>query len=179
MEKGGDIGMMGKGFHSSELIEKQSRKVVEIPLYKRIGLTVKQFNDDDIIKPHEREFVRKFTKLGHRIKWIVRDKTAKDGVGYLPTNDFIWRDKEWELKKPQKKKYCNAKRLIKKGRESDKQNYILDYGNALLSEKVAKQLSLYNVRNKKKTITRLFVVDREGLKEIVLRKQEVRRLPPT
>lgn len=168
MEKGGDIGMMGKGFHSSKLIEKKSRKVVEIPLYKRIGLTAKQFNDDDIIKPHEREFVRKFTKLGHRIRWIVRDKTAKDGVGYLPTNDFMWRRKEWELKSPKVKRYNSIFNMIRRGARKGKENFMIDLGKSVLQSNLFSQLSTYNTRNPNNQIKLLYVVDKESLTRVSL-----------
>ena len=33
------------------------------------------------------------------MRWIKRDcKIAPSGIGYLPTNDFVWRGREWELK---------------------------------------------------------------------------------
>ena len=96
MEESGDIGMK------------------EVPLHEKIGLTLEQFNDSNIIKPHERAFVERFIGMGNKIKWIVRDKTVKDGVGYLPTNDFIWRGKEWELKSPKVKRYNSIFNMIRR-----------------------------------------------------------------
>lgn len=151
MEEGGDIGMK------------------EVPLHEKIGLTLKQFNDSDIIKPHERAFVERFIGMGNKIKWIVRIKRGM--TGYLPTNDFVWNGLEWELKKPKRKNYRSVKILIQTGVKSGKKNYILDFGNALLKEKVARQLGMYNLRNREKSISRLFVVDREGLKKIVLKRK--------
>ncbi len=166
MEKGGDIGVMGKGFHSSK--ERKSSKVKENPLYKRIGLTAKQFNDDDIIKPHEREFVRKFTKFGYRIRWIVRDKTAKGGVGYLPTNDFIWRGKEWELKSPKVKRYSSIFNMIRRGARKGKENFMIDLGKSVLQTNLLSQLSTYNTRNPNNKIKVLYVVDKESLTRVPL-----------
>ena len=75
------------------------------PLYERIGLTRKEYYNDDILKPHERDFVRKFSRLGEEVRWITkreRDFLTKE---LLPNNDFIWKDLEWELKRPEQKRY--------------------------------------------------------------------------
>lgn len=139
-------------------------------MYERVGLTKREYYNDDILKPHERDFVRKFSRLGEEVRWIKRDSVNPKTLGYNPTNDFVWRGKEWELKKPKVKKYKNIVKMIKPSINQEKKNFMIDFGNAILKEGLEIQLSRYNVRNTRRRIKNLYIFDREGLKKILLRK---------
>ncbi len=151
------------------LTEEQALDLANTPIHQRIGVTLEQYLDDDVIKVQEREFAKRFTLLGYKVKWILRSRRiGADGISYLPTNDFIWNYIQWELKTPKVKKYNNIFNMIKKGLRQGKKNYILDFGKSLLTDRLAESLSLYNVRNPKRQIYRLYVLDRECLKKILL-----------
>ena len=152
-----------------KLTQKERSFLLKTPLHKRIGLSLRDCNDNNIFKVQEKDFAQRFTDLGHPIRWINRAQPSKNG-GYIPTNDFKWDGIEWELKRPLKQRYGSISGLIKKGVISGKRNYIIDLKGASLQEKVAEQLSMYNKRNKGKEISRLLIFDKEGLKEIVLKE---------
>ena len=44
-------------------------------------------------------FNQNATNAGYAIEWIPRGKMV-EGVGQLPTNDFVWDNLEWEMKTP-------------------------------------------------------------------------------
>lgn len=153
-----------------KLTQKQRQRILDTPVYKRIGLSQEQYMDDNIIKPHEREFAEKFTDLGYKIKWISRIRERKLGTGYLPTNDLIWNNEEWELKRAKKKKYASISKLIKEGRKSEKMNFIIDLDRSTLKENLAKNLAMYNKNNPQNTIQKLYLLDNLRLVEILLEK---------
>ena len=158
-----------KTIQKPKLTEKQRDILLKTPLYKRIGLSLREYSNEDILKVQEKEFAQRFTDLGYSIRWISRAQPSKNG-GYIPTNDFEWNGIEWELKSPEKARYGGIKALIKRGASLGKENFIIDLKGALLQNKLSKQLSLYNKNNPENKISRLLILDREGLKEIVLQK---------
>jgi len=145
-----------------------------LPIYKQIGLTLKQYRDSNYIKDNEKIFVKKFTRMGYEIKWIPRDKMKSVRLGYLPTNDFIWRGKEWELKSPKVKKYNSIFNMIRRGARKGKKNFIIDLWKSVLRPKLLSKLSTYNIRNFSNPISVLYVVDKESLTKVFLIK-EVRK----
>lgn len=151
---------------------KKRREIVRTPVYKRVGLLKREYMNDDLIKEHEREFVERFTNLGFMIRWICRNRKKKDG-GYYPTNDFIWENKEWELKKPQVKKYNSIFNMIKKAERRGKKRFILDFGQTHIGSKLAQQLSTYNIRNPEKQIEELLILEKDILVRVLLKKSRV------
>ncbi len=158
-----------KTIQKPKLTEKQRDILLKTPLYKRIGLSLREYSNEDILKVQEKEFAQRFTDLGYSIRWISRAQPSKNG-GYIPTNDFEWNGIEWELKSLAKAKYGSIRALIKRGALSGKKNFIVDLKGALLRSKLSKQLSSYNKNNPENKISRLLVLDREGLKKIILQK---------
>lgn len=154
------------------LNQKDYVRLKNTPIYKRIGLTKKEYNNAEIIKEHEKDFVKRFTQLGFKITWISRIKKKKSG-GYFPTNDFIWNNIEWELKRPLKKKYKPIYNRIRDARTSGKMNFIIDLGEATLTQKLAESLAEYNLRKTKaqSKIRRLLVMDKQGLVKIILKRK--------
>ena len=75
-----------KKLRQRKLTEKD-RKTLNTPIYKRIGLTKREYEDNNILKAHERDFIKRFIKRGEDIKWIKRDSLvdAKTGGYYQPT----------------------------------------------------------------------------------------------
>ncbi len=152
-----------------KLTQKERISLLKTPLHKRIGLSLRDCNDNNIFKVQEKDFAQRFTDLGYPIRWINRAQPSKNG-GYIPTNDFEWDGIEWELKSPEKARYGSIKALIKRGASLGKENFIIDLKGALLESKLSKQLSSYNKNNPENKISRLLVLDREGLKKIILQK---------
>ena len=155
-------------------LEKQ--KILSTPIFKRIGLTRKEYLDENIIKRQEKEFVRKFTKRGEKIVWIKRDSKVdiKTGI-YYPTNDFIWCKDEWELKS-RCGKTVRDKTVIKRINESvdkEKRRICLDLGNNIPTERLLEKLSSYNIsrsqNQKKRYVKNIIIYDKEGLWEIILK----------
>ena len=140
------------------------------PLYERIGLTRKEYYNDDILKPHERDFVRKFSRLGEEMRWIKRSEINHKTGGFHPTNDFIWNSIKFELKKPKVKKYNNIFKMMKRSIRQGKKNFMIDLGDSPLSMNLVLQLETYNQRNPLYPIDRLYVVDRNSITKIVLKK---------
>jgi len=158
-----------KTIQKPKLTQKDRDILLKTPLHKRIGLSLREYNNEDILKVQEKEFAQRLTDLGYPIRWINRVQPSKNG-GYIPTNDFEWNGIEWELKRPLKQSYGSISGLIKKGVISGKKNYVIDLKGASLEEKVARQLSMYNKRNKGKEISKLLIFDKGGLKEIILKE---------
>ena len=103
-----------KTIQKPKLTQKEKGILLKTPLYKRIGLSLKEYNNEDILKVQEKEFAQRFTDLGYSIRWISRAQPSKNG-GYIPTNDFEWNGIEWELKSLAKAKYGSIRALIKRG----------------------------------------------------------------
>jgi hypothetical protein len=148
----------------------QIEKLKRTPLHKRIGLSITNFNDDNIIKVQEKDFAKKFTNLGYSIKWINRIQPSDNG-GYIPTNDFQWNSKEWELKKPKVKRYNSIFNMIKKATNKGKKRFILDFRQSSINRKLAENLSTYNIRNPHKQILELLVFEKHTLMRILLKKK--------
>lgn len=163
-----DITQYIKVIEPPKLTDKQKKKIHDTPVYKRIGMTEKQYNNNDLIKEHEKVFVERFTDLGHKIKWVSRTKKKKSGTGYLPTNDFIWNDKEWECKSISNQKYSSISRRLRIPISQGKENFFLVMQNKILATKLSKQLASFNLRKQERRIERLIVWDKEGIKEISL-----------
>ncbi len=161
---------VAKVIHKPILSKEEIQKIQKTPLHRRIGLTLKESKDTNILKPHEAVFAERFTDLGYRIHWINRIQPAKNNKGYAPTNDFEWDGIEWELKRPEKARYGSVKPMLKRGATSGKKNFVIDLKRATLRKKLAEQLSLYNQNNPEHKISKLLLFDRDGIKEIVLKK---------
>ena len=155
----------------------RKKNFLNTPIYRRIGLTKKEYEDNNILRVHERNFVKRFTERGEDIKWIKRDSLVDTKTGgYYPTNDFIWNNQEWELKSILKKNFSEGT-VIKRINESvdkGKRNIFLDLGNNILQEKLLKRLCEYNssrIKNKakKRYINNIIVYDKKGLHKIVLK----------
>lgn len=156
--------------HPPKLTERQRKKTLYTPVYKRIGLSFDEYMDDDLIKPNEREFAERFTNLGFKIKWIKRNQKRKSGIGYLPSNDFIWKDKEWECKEIFNQKYSSISKRLRIPILQGKKNFLISMQKKRLSRKLTYQLAHFNIRKKVNLIERLIIFDKEGIKEIVLQK---------
>lgn len=123
---------------------------------------------------NEIKFVERFCILGESLEWIARD--------LLPTADFIWFSRcsiECELKST-KPKYSTIRNQIApdvaharaKHVRSRKIFFIVDIGSARLTPKLRSQLALYNLRNPKNMIRRLWIMHSNGvLEEIPLRAE--------
>lgn len=156
------------------LSKRQEKEILNTPVYKSIGLTRREYYNQDIMKTQERRFVRKFTFRGERIMWIKRDsKVAPGGIGYLPTNDFVWKGIEWELKSTTAKriKERTVIRRINESVDSGKNNICIDLGKNTVTPKLLKRLIQYNVsrvKDRKRHIENIIVFDREGLYKVEL-----------
>lgn len=163
---------IAKPVQPPKLTSKQLKKILEIPVYRRIGLSKKQYENDDIIKPYERDFAKRITEMGFRIKWIPRNSDILTPTGgYLPTNDFVWNHLEFELKKPLKKKYKPIYNRIKEGRDKGKVNFVIDLGNSILNRKLVESLTEFNIRKDKNRnkIEKLYILDKKQFVEIILK----------
>ncbi len=143
-------------------------KTSKLPIYKKIGLTRKEYKDWNIIKEHEKDFVARFTRLGYRIKWIKSAKRIK-GRKRKPTNDFIWRGEEWELKTPKNPKYCFISDLINKGTKQGKKNFIIDIKEKYFKQQLKHQLSLFNQRTKGPKLDKLLVFHKNGISKVTMK----------
>lgn len=158
-----------KVIEALNLTKKQKRKIIQTPVYKRVGLSRREYYDDDLIKPHERRFLQRFTRRGEKIKWIKRDDINVETGGYYPTNDFEWKKEQWELKEPKRKRYCRIAKMIRES-SSIKENFMIDFGNTEITEVLARQLAMYNINNPKRIIKKLYIFSRGKTWKILLRK---------
>ena len=150
------------------------RKVPKIPIYKKVGLTRKSYYDYDIVKPKERDFIKRFTRRQEKIKWIERNlKVSHNEVGYLPTNDFVQKGKEWELKSKTEGKIKERTiiRRINEAVDKWKRNIFLDLGNRKASTKLVERLQRYNISrantiHKKRYVKNIVVWDKTGVFKI-------------
>lgn len=122
------------------------------------------------LEPHEVRFLERFT-VDNRVRWIPRDRST-----LKPTSDFEWLNAggiKVELKSTQPK-YQSVKnhiqRSVVKAQAAGvvKENFIIDLGDRQLSEKLVKQLALYNLRTPSARIRRLWVMSRGELVEVDL-----------
>lgn len=151
-------------------------QALDTSVYKKIGLTKREYYDDNIIKPLERSFVKRFTKLGEQVVWIKRSsKLLPSGIGYCPTNDFIWRGKEWELKTSISEKIVTRTVINKINTSVDrgKRNVFLEFPDKEITTYLKTKLSEYNI-SRRNTITKRYVDhivvwDKTGLYQIVLK----------
>jgi len=128
----------------------------------------------DSLEPHEVRFYERFNReLGQDILLI-----PKDTVSYLPTNDFIWVSKGQyvcELKgtspfyRPIKRLLTRAvRRANRKG--VNKQNFVVDLGREVVApNRLRGQLADYNTNNPANQITRMWIVDANGISEVSIR----------
>jgi len=159
-----------KSIQPLKLQGNEKKNLKTTPIYKRIGLTKQEYYNNNIIKPHERTFTEEFTKRGYKITWISRiRKKSESSTGYLPTSDFIWNDLEWELKQPEKAQYSNIKNLLKRGSKSGKKNFLIDLKYTTLKWNLTERLARYNLEREQYKIERLYVLDKKGLYEILLK----------
>lgn len=121
---------------------------------------------DEVLEPHEIEFLEKFEKLGHHARWIPRDVKYRKS-----TNDFVWLDLDSEIceLKVTSAKYSTIKSHIKSSvikardnHEVTKDFFVIDLGDKELTSKLRNQLSKYNARVTDGHIRRLWVMSSKG-----------------
>lgn len=126
---------------------------------------------DDVLEPREVEFFERFLP-GNQVRWVPRDRSYRR----LPTNDFIWVNNGnlvMELKSTGAKYQSIRNHIHPTVRRAQlqgvvKENFIIDIGAAVLTSKLRRQLSEFNVRTTSTPIRRLFVMSANGLEEIRL-----------
>jgi SPP1 gp7 family putative phage head morphogenesis protein len=133
---------------------------------ERIGVTLDYWNSETAAS--ERAFVRQFTEH-YKIRWIDRKMSRPDGNGYLPTNDFVLRGIEYELKTPRHAKYSSIANLVRKSVPKGKDSFMVNLGDRKLSDKLRGQLENYNVKNPNNQINRLNVWTRGEIVKIKLK----------
>lgn len=158
-----------KVIEAPNLTKRQRRKIIQTLVYKRVGLSRREYYDDDLVKPHERRFLQRFTRRGEIIKWIKRDDINVETGGYYPTNDFEWKEEQWELKEPKRKRYSRIAKMIRSS-SSIKENFMIDFGNTGVTEVLTRQLAMYNINNPKRPIKKLYIFSRGKIWKILLRK---------
>ncbi|MDY5151345.1 hypothetical protein R6G85_02435 [Actinotignum urinale] len=121
---------------------------------------------DEVLEPHEIEFLEKFEKLGHHARWIPIDVKYRKS-----TNDFVWLDLDSEIceLKVTSAKYSTIKSHIKSSvikardnHEVTKDFFVIDLGDKELTSKLRNQLSKYNARVTDGHIRRLWVMSSKG-----------------
>jgi len=126
---------------------------------------------EDNLTPAEIQFYESFIAAGNRVQLIPKDK-----VYFQPTNDFIWLNLDeivCELK-ASKERYATVRNAISvavsnaQKQNVVKDNFIIDFGNRSVSEKLKRQLALYNYRNPRLPISRLWIWSSGNLEEIAL-----------
>lgn len=114
----------------------------------------------DNLEPHEIIFYEWFIEVDqYEIELIPRDPPR-------PTNDIRWRGKEYEVKRTAAR-YAAIKTRIKDDLPN-KQRFLIDLHDKPLSNKLRRQLELYNARNPDNRITELWVSHQGGTEQIVL-----------
>lgn len=135
--------------------------------------------DVEKMYPQEIVFLERVKARGEVIEWIPK---GSDGVS---RNDFKWLNHGGvyaELKSPASVKYAAVSKRIRDAVQAGqsaiargtttipKDHFVIDFGEGLrIPDKLRYQLSLYNIRHPKETITELWIWDKEGLFEIELR----------
>ncbi|MFD5599186.1 hypothetical protein ACFWHR_03925 [Leucobacter sp. NPDC058333] len=126
------------------------------------------------LAPHEVRFFHEFgaTETFELIRRNA-DRTS--------SNDFRWTsrgDVEVEVKRPERASYDAVKRLIRDAVYSARENhgvvkdrFIVDLDDRPLTEKLRRQLEVYNLRNARNSIRKLWVWSRARLTEIDLRTE--------
>jgi hypothetical protein len=125
------------------------------------------------LEPQEVVFAERFIGLGHHPRWIPKDTVARRS-----TNDFEWTNNggiEVELKatratyKAIHGRIVDAASRAMRNHGVVKSNFMIDLGTHELTAELREQLTGFNVGRRKYRIERLWVLDRAGLHEIVLR----------
>lgn len=118
----------------------------------------------------ERDFCRKFPEP---IRWIDRNIIGEDGKT-MPSYDFehLGSGVLYELKTPIKKpKYGNIARTISETvAKNSKQNFMINFRNRVLPDKLRDSLALYNVRHPNTQISSLSVFSKGQVIKIELKK---------
>ncbi|WP_449408008.1 hypothetical protein [Microbacterium maritypicum] len=125
----------------------------------------------DVLEPREVEFLERFL-VSNQVSWIPRDRERR-----LPTNDFVWDSNGalvMELKSTSAKyqsirNHIHSTVLRAQARGVVKENFIIDIGAVVLTDKLRRQLSEFNTRTTSTPIRRLFIMSADGLEEIRLR----------
>lgn len=120
----------------------------------------------EVLESHEIDFLERFEARGERARWIRRDLVTRKS-----TNDFYWETNNsiaCELKSTSAK-YRSIRAHIQSAVISARDNhgvvkdvFVVDLGRRKLSDKLRKQLSLYNQRVQDGKIQRLFVMSDAG-----------------
>jgi hypothetical protein len=119
----------------------------------------------EALYPQEIEFLERFEERGERARWIARDRASQKS-----TNDFVWLTNDelvCELK-TKSDSYSSIKKTIHtavlgaKKHDVVKDVFVVDLGARKLSDKLRRQLSLYNSRVEQGQIRRLFVMSDDG-----------------
>lgn len=117
-------------------------------------------NHPDYLRPHEQKLYEKLVKRYGDVLRIPKDKDA-------PTNDFVVCGVEWEAKSPENFKYKNIAAHIRPAVKQGKENFIIDMGDRTVTDKMVKQMGLYNSRNPEKQVKRLVIWGKGDPIEIV------------
>ncbi|MFT4281183.1 hypothetical protein [Microbacterium sp.] len=123
----------------------------------------------DRLEPQEIQFLERFL-VSNQVRWIPRDPNLR------PTNDFVWineGDLTMELKSTGAKYQSIRNHIhtaVAKATRGGvvKENFIVDLGDGVLTDKLRRQLAEFNQRTSTTPIRRLFVMSRDGLEEIRL-----------
>lgn len=123
------------------------------------------------MKPHEIEFVERMQDLGEFIEeWLPVGAATPRGLA--PSNDFFWRDAEFELKRTGAK-YQSIKNSVSKAVSTarvhsfTKDRFVVDLGGEVARPKLLAQLAEYNSRNPAGQLQELWVMDARGLRRVI------------
>lgn len=150
-------------------INPKPTRIADADVARAIGVSRDYFKDNMV--PSERAFARQYTLSGHNIRWINQRK--KDASGKIPPmNDYSENNILWELKTPKRIRYSSISKAITDAAKKGKKNFMINFGERKLSEKMKVELSKYNIRHAvaepKVQIKRLHVFTRGEVVEIEL-----------
>jgi len=133
---------------------------------------------DEIDQLEHLQSLKPHVPLAMKIEWIPRD-----AICYTPTDDFVWISNcciHIEMKRVHRAEYKPIRNAIKQARDrlrkwdlsvqERKKNFLIDIGQKELRAKLRKDLEEYNIRNPDNQISRLWILWRNTLEEITLKK---------
>lgn len=167
---GGDDGGSGDdGFRARALAQLGPPPAVDAGEYwgRRKSLLPAAFHPHGL-EPREVEFIERMLDAGEQIEWITNDPA-------MSTNDFTWRGRPFELKSTQPKASSIRGRILDAASRAMrnhgvvKENFVIDLGDAVLSDAAKQELAGYNVGRQKYRIAELWVMSGGVLEQIPLR----------
>lgn len=145
--------------------------------WARRQAALKSETNGERLEPHEIEFLERFEAEGHLAEWIRAGQEKDENGLILPTNDFRWVDRDsvvCELKVTSAK-YSKIKSLIAraikdaKTRGVTKDKFVVDISPRHLGKVLREQLSGYNVKSTKFTVTEIWVMSASGFEQVELK----------